>query len=437
MDYVRKTRVIANSYYNMGLERARLRDLSGAAECLKKSLHFNKYQTDARNLLGLIYYEVGEVGDALVQWVISMNLQPQENRADYYLGEIQRKKGSLDTERHMIRRFNQALVYAQNGSEDLAILQLVKVVEAKPNYVKAQLLLAILCIAREDYQKAGKSVYKVLQIDRNHPKALWYKSIVKANTGSRTEREPEKRKLKNVLSHRQMEDDDVIIPNTYKENTGISTVLHIIIGLVLGIMAFYFLILPARTRDLNSIHDNNLKSYMQKLNNANQQYDILKADYDELDAHTKEIQARLDELTTGNTSVIAQYQGLIWILQDYRSGDLVAAAKAFAGAGFDLIEDENIQAIVENIRQDMTANIYQSLVDRGLQLWNAGNKTEAMDYFQASLTIKPDNPEALFYVGRLYQDAGDTDNANSMFDKVVNEFPDSEYVDRAKNARGY
>ena len=203
MDYVRKTRVIANSYYNMGLERARLRDLSGAAECLKKSLHFNKYQTDARNLLGLIYYEVGEVGDALVQWVISMNLQPQENRADYYLGEIQRKKGSLDTERHMIRRFNQALVYAQNGSEDLAILQLVKVVEAKPNYVKAQLLLAILCIAREDYQKAGKAVYKVLQIDRNHPKALWYKSIVKANTGSRSEREPEKRKLKNVLSHRQ------------------------------------------------------------------------------------------------------------------------------------------------------------------------------------------------------------------------------------------
>ena len=33
MDYERKTRVIANSYYNMGLERARLRDLSGAAEC--------------------------------------------------------------------------------------------------------------------------------------------------------------------------------------------------------------------------------------------------------------------------------------------------------------------------------------------------------------------------------------------------------------------
>ena len=35
---------IANCYYNLGLERARLRDLSGAAELLKKALHFDKYQ---------------------------------------------------------------------------------------------------------------------------------------------------------------------------------------------------------------------------------------------------------------------------------------------------------------------------------------------------------------------------------------------------------
>ena len=61
MDYIEKCRRIANSYYNQGLEKAGIRDLTGAAECLKKSLRFNKYQIDARNLLGLIYYENGEV----------------------------------------------------------------------------------------------------------------------------------------------------------------------------------------------------------------------------------------------------------------------------------------------------------------------------------------------------------------------------------------
>lgn len=434
IDYARQNQQIANSFYNLGLEKARIRDLSGAAQCLKKSLHFNKYQIDARNLLGLIYYENGEVADALVQWVISMSLQPEENLADHYLDEIQRKPGQLEVESQNVKTFNQALWHAQNGSDDLAILQLARVVEANPHFVKAHLLLALLYMAREDYNKAGRSLYKILQIDKSNQKAFYYMSVVKQNTGRA---DAEKRRMVKAFSHRKMEDDDVIIPNTYKETTGISTVVHIIIGLLLGVMAFYFLILPAKTKNLNSLHDSNLTSYMQKLNNANQQYDILKADYDELEAHTKEVQEELDQLTEGNTSVIAQYQSLIWILQNYRTGDLAAAAKAFAGASFDLIEDSNIQAIVENIRQDMSANIYQNLVDHGLQVWNVGNKSEAMDYFQASLTIRPDNPEAIYYVGRLYQDAGDMDNANTMFDKVVNEFPDSEFVERARTARGY
>ena len=55
--YVRR---ISNTYYNMGLEKAKVRDLSGAVVILKKSLQFNKKNTDARNLLGLVYYEMGE-----------------------------------------------------------------------------------------------------------------------------------------------------------------------------------------------------------------------------------------------------------------------------------------------------------------------------------------------------------------------------------------
>ena len=58
------------------------------------------------------------------------------------------------------------------------MLQLAAVVEDKPNFVKAHLLLAVLYMAHEDYTKAGKSLYKVLQIDKNNPKAQWYMSIV-------------------------------------------------------------------------------------------------------------------------------------------------------------------------------------------------------------------------------------------------------------------
>ena len=82
MDLGKKNRQIANAYYNLGLTKARQRDLSGAVHALKKSLQFDKFQTDARNLLGLIYNEIGEVGAALTQWIISLNLQEEHNLAE-------------------------------------------------------------------------------------------------------------------------------------------------------------------------------------------------------------------------------------------------------------------------------------------------------------------------------------------------------------------
>ena len=76
VNYTEKCRRIAGTFYNMGLEKAKIRDLTGACRCLKRSLAFDKYNADARNLLGLIYYEIGETAEALVQWVISTASSP-------------------------------------------------------------------------------------------------------------------------------------------------------------------------------------------------------------------------------------------------------------------------------------------------------------------------------------------------------------------------
>ena len=61
MKIYKKIVMASNAYYNLGLEKANVRDLSGAIDSLKMSLRFNKRNTDARNLLGLVYSETGEV----------------------------------------------------------------------------------------------------------------------------------------------------------------------------------------------------------------------------------------------------------------------------------------------------------------------------------------------------------------------------------------
>ena len=65
---------LSNTYYNLGLDKAQIRDLSGAIDLLKRSLKFNKLNVQARNLLGLVYFETGEAVAALSEWIISKNI---------------------------------------------------------------------------------------------------------------------------------------------------------------------------------------------------------------------------------------------------------------------------------------------------------------------------------------------------------------------------
>lgn len=424
---------IANCYYNLGLERARLRDLSGAAELLKKSLTFDKYQKDARNLLGLIFFECGETADALVQWVISMNLLPQDNIADHYLDEIQRKPAILRICSDNVKRYNQALDYAQNNNEDLAIMQLNQVIQDSPNYIKAHILLALLYMKREDWVKAGRSLYLVLKIDRNNPKALVLMDEVKHNTGRK---EVEQSRLKNAFSHRKMTDDDVLIPQEVKQVSPWMVVGYIFVGVILALFAFYLLIMPAKTKALNAENNRELISYTEKLDASNRAYAELKDSYDTLESQYAEAADQVSQFENANASFMGQYQALNEIRTALANGDTIQAAKLYTGLDQSQISDAAMLQQLQSIKVQMEGSIYQELADQATSAWNSGNKDQAAELYNLSLAIR-EEPENMYLLGRLYQNMGRTDEANTLFDKIIGAHPDSNYAERARQARGY
>ncbi len=424
---------IANCYYNLGLERARLRDLSGAAELLKKSLTFDKYQKDARNLLGLIFFECGETADALVQWVISMNLLPQDNIADHYLDEIQRKPAILRICSDNVKRYNQALDYAQNNNEDLAIMQLNQVIADSPNYIKAHILLALLYMKREDWVKAGRSLYLVLKIDRNNPKALVLMDEVKHNTGRK---EVEQSRLKNAFSHRKMTDDDVLIPQEVKQVSPWMVVGYIFVGVILALFAFYLLIMPAKTKALNAENNRELISYTEKLDASNREYAKLKDSYDTLESQYAEAADQVSQFESANASFMGQYQALNQIRTALADGDTLQAAKLYTGLDQSQISDATMLQQLQSIKVQMEGSIYQELADQATGAWNSGNKDQAAELYNLSLAIR-EEPENMYLLGRLYQSMGKTDEANTLFDKIIGAHPDSNYAERARQARGY
>ena len=233
--YIRR---VSNTYYNLGLEKAKVRDLSGAIVVLKKSLEFNKKNTNARNLLGLIYYEMGETVAALSEWVLSKYLQADDNAADYYINTIQKNQTALDATNQTIKKYNSALAAAQAGNDDLAIIQLKKVVSLNPHFVRAQQLLALLYIHDKDYHKAAKCLNRARRIDFNNTTTLRYMQEVGDLAASSEKELVKKPSKKDPLSN-------VTPVGTYKEEKrSLMPVIYVIIGAIVGLAVAFVLLWP-------------------------------------------------------------------------------------------------------------------------------------------------------------------------------------------------
>ncbi len=436
MDFEKTIFYASNSYYNLGLEQAQVRDLSGAAISLKKSLRMDKYNTDARNLLGLIYYEMGETANALVQWVISMNLQPENNQAAHYLEEVQGKPGKLEVYSQTLKKYNQALEYAKSDNSDLAILQLHRVVEENPHFVKAHLLLALLYMQREDYLKAGKSLYKVLKIDRNNAKAQHYMSVVKTNTGRA---EIEKKKFKQAFSHRKMEDDDVIIPPTYKETTGWQTILNILVGLLLGAAFVFFIVMPANITAINGKHNQEMLSFYQKISDGTYEKEKLEETIQQMTEEKSSLEQQITGNDTQHQNQIQVCNQLISILNCLRKDEITNAAQIYTQIDQSVMtENETFTTVMNEIRPLIAEQAAAIYLQAGREQVTAGNLDAALTYYLASQDMKDGGAQVWMEIGQIYVQKEDTENANQWFDKVVGSEPaDSALSEAAKAARGY
>lgn len=91
---------------------------------MKTSLRYSKLNIDARNLLGLVYYESGQVVEALMEWVISSNYQAEENPAVRYLKLVQGNQNKLSAYDQAAKKYNLTLHYVKQKQDDLALIQL-------------------------------------------------------------------------------------------------------------------------------------------------------------------------------------------------------------------------------------------------------------------------------------------------------------------------
>lgn len=239
----KKVDYLSRKCYNEGLEKASVRDLSGAISCLKQSLMYNKHNIQARNLLGLVYFETGEVVAALSEWVISKNLQPSRNLASEYINKLQANSNKLEAINETIRKYNDALNLCREGHEDMAAIRLKKILTQNPKLIKGYHLLALVQIKEEEYNKARRTLRKAAKIDKTNTTTLRFLSEIDEQTGVSTRLDRQNKRSKKQVD--SSESDMVIRTPQYKEKSRVSLFFTLIAGFAAGLLAFYLLAVPA------------------------------------------------------------------------------------------------------------------------------------------------------------------------------------------------
>lgn len=281
MNYTEKFFRQSDYWYNDGLKRAGMRDLSGAISSLRRSLQYNRSNIAARNLLGLVYYGRGEVAEALVEWIISKNLKSYENIANYYIKRVQEAPNELEQMNQAIKKFNQCLVYARQQGEDLAIIQLKKVIQSHPSFLKAYQLLALLYLQTEQYAKARQVLRRAHKIDITNSITLSYMNeLSKMHTQKVAKLKEEKEQTVTY----SLGNETIIQPvsASLKDNAAILTIANIVMGLIIGAAVVWFLIAPTITQNKARTANDTIVQLSEEIAARDTQIKVLK---DELEGY--------------------------------------------------------------------------------------------------------------------------------------------------------
>lgn len=430
---------VSNMYYNEGLEKACVRDLTGAITSLRQSLKFNKNNIEARNLLGLVYFEMGEVVAALSEWVISKNLSPDKNIADDYIEKLQSNSTRLDSVNQTIKKYNQALVYCMQDSKDLAVIQLKKVLSMNPRFVQAHQLLALLYMDKEDWEHAERELKKCIDIDRNNMQTLRYmKEVEQMLMPDETVKQPARRRKDEAVRY-QSDNEMIIQPLSVKEprRTGISTLLNIAIGLAIGFGVVYFLVVPSAQSKIR----NEMQQNMIQISNES---DGKTARIQELEGRMAELNTQIDSLNkeiegfAGEDGTLRMVENLQYTVAEYlRTGDIQAAADSLELISQNVVMEEMSESF-QNLYSGLFGNIGPSLSEAcytdGYALYQTEDYAAAIELLLKSVYYDGENVEALYTLGRAYERNEDTENAIATYDKLLEQFPDSQ---RARNAKRY
>ena len=435
----KKVMFLSTQYYNEGLEKAQVRDLSGAVVSLRQSLKLNKNNTNARNLLGLVYFERGESVAALTEWIISKSYQSEKNIADDYIEKVQSNLSGFEDMNTSVKKYNQALSYCQQDSLDMATIQLRKVVLTNPKLIPARQLLALLYIRNEEWTKAKKELDACKRIDNGDVLTNRYLKEVDSMLGFEESKNAGKRKSQEAAIWSKSGNDIVIQPNNPRDAGAWNVFLNIVIGLVIGLDIGWFLLAPIWVNSERAGLDDELNSLREQLNVKTTAVDELTQQMNLLATDKEVLENQLEDYES-STGLLAAHTSLMQAQIEYNKGaaaDKMLIAEYLDRVDLEFIENvasEEYLVLYESLKQAVGSSVASNFYDSGYEAFRNQDYETAIERLSKAVDYDPNNAEALYALANAYRENKDYVQARKIYVQVIELFPDTE---KAIKAQGY
>ena len=431
-----KTRSVSVRLYNDALKLAEERDLSGAASNLEQSLLFDKNNIPARNLLGLIYCEMGRIGDALKHWIISTSMQPEGNAAAGYIDYLQKNAREMEKCNDAIRMYNQAIHYLKQGSDDLAVIQLKKSIDNNPDFLDAYNLMTLCCIEDKNAKRAQHFNEIVLKRDIRNPLALHYRSLLgNAPASPSPLKKAEKNKTPAAVSVKKT-DSNPPIPR-YKRKEKINSVLEkrdflaFLAGIGVAVVVILVLVVPALNESKNTKIkelETAIENYAGETKMTPEEVLAMRTELEKLQAENKLL--RSEENKQANLELLAT------AVAQMTDGDFEACVATLDTIDTVSFSEEDL-AKYNSVKTTAYPKAADSYYTKGKSQFLSNNFTEAKTYLETALNYTSNEnfvDDTLYYLAKIAEEDGDTIKAKEYYNKIVKDYPDSNQITNVKNA---
>ena len=338
-----------------------------------------------------------------------------------------------------VELYNKAIEYLKAGNEDIAMIELKKVVSSNPNFYEAVNLLGLCYAYTNQLDKAEELFGSIVERENNAIKAADYLNFISISENASNRKTTRlKNKVTNYTPNKQVKEpvqkssiisNDILAENIVLEKIGSqfkkprNAVILNVLSVICFIAALILFFAAAReTRDVDAAEQTAIGQQQQVMaeNNTFADLDKLKEQLEAANTKLKQY-----ELSTQVSQISALYNQKKYI---------EAADKLMSLKVDELSAD--LKTKYNSIKDNVLIGAANQLATEGNTLYKNKKYTEAVKKLEKLFALG-DNWEfadkALYILGKSYVEVNEIQKAAVTYEKLINEYPKSAYIKYAKD----